>query len=39
MQTCSKQFSVDDPAAVFYLDVLTRLEAAGIPYLVGGAFA
>jgi hypothetical protein len=38
MQTCS-QPSAGSPAAAFYLDVLTRLNAAGVPFLVGGAFA
>src|SRR5690242_15166580 len=38
MQTCSRP-SADSPAGVFYLDVLTRLEAEGIPFLIGGAFA
>ena len=30
---------VEDQAATFYIDVLTRLRHAGIPFLVGGAFA
>jgi hypothetical protein len=38
MQTCSTP-SADSPAGVFYLDVLTRLQGAGIPFLIGGAFA
>jgi hypothetical protein len=31
--------AISDPAAAFYLDALTRLEKAGIPFLIGGAFA
>jgi hypothetical protein len=31
--------AIHDPAAVFYLDALKRLEETGIPFLVGGAFA
>jgi hypothetical protein len=38
MQTCSSRLA-DSPAAAFYLDVLTRLDAAGVPFLIGGAFA
>jgi hypothetical protein len=38
MQTCS-QLSAGSPAASFYLDVLSRFEAAGVGLLVGGAFA
>ena len=38
MQTCSTP-SADSPAGVFYLDVLTRLAADGVPFLIGGAFA
>jgi Uncharacterised nucleotidyltransferase len=37
MQTSSP--SAESPAATFYLDVFARLEAAGIPFLIGGAFA
>ena len=28
-----------DPAADYYIDALTKLQASGIPFLVGGAFA
>lgn len=38
MQTCSSLLA-DSPAPAFYIDVLTRLEAAGVPFLIGGAFA
>lgn len=31
--------AVGDAVSAFYVDVLTRLEAAQIPFLVGGAFA
>ena len=30
---------VRDPAADYYIDALTKLQASGIPFLVGGAFA
>jgi len=38
MQTCTR-LSFDNPAAEFYADVLTRLTAAELPFLIGGAFA
>jgi hypothetical protein len=38
MQTCAAR-AIDDPAAAFYADALQRLEKAGIPHLIGGAFA
>jgi hypothetical protein len=38
MQTCTTPSS-DSSAAAFYLDVLTRLAAEGVPFLIGGAFA
>jgi hypothetical protein len=31
--------ALNDPAADFYIDALTRLQGTGIPFLVGGAFA
>jgi len=31
--------AADDPAADFYIDMLSKLNATGIPFLVGGAFA
>src|SRR5947209_6884724 len=37
-QTCFVR-AVDDPAATFYSDALRRLNGAGIPALIGGAFA
>lgn len=38
MQTCHTA-SADSPVAEFYLDTLLRLKAAGVPFMVGGAFA
>lgn len=38
MSTCSAR-AVDESAASFYASALTRLDAAAIPYLIGGAFA
>ncbi len=38
MDTCNRP-SVADPASLFYFDVVTRLRAAALPFLVGGAFA
>jgi hypothetical protein len=38
MQTCHTA-SADSPVAEFYLDTLLRLGAAGVPFMVGGAFA
>jgi hypothetical protein len=31
--------AIHDPAADFYIEALKRLQATGIPFLVGGAFA
>jgi len=31
--------AIHDPAAAFYVDAFRHLEAAGIPFLLGGAFA
>ncbi len=31
--------AIHDPAADFYIDALKKLQATGIPFLVGGAFA
>src|SRR5438105_932609 len=31
--------AIHDPAADFYIDALRKLQASGIPFLVGGAFA
>ncbi len=31
--------AVQDPAAEFYIDAMRKLQASGIPFLVGGAFA
>jgi hypothetical protein len=31
--------AIHDPAADFYIDALHKLQATGIPFLVGGAFA
>ena len=38
MQTLPAR-AIDDSASAFYGDALTRLSSAGIPYLIGGAFA
>jgi len=38
MDTCHPA-AIDDPAATFYLDAFAQLEGAGIPFLLGGAFA
>ena len=38
MDTCSQRV-IGEPASDFYVDALSRLERAGIPHLVGGAFA
>jgi hypothetical protein len=38
MQTCTPP-AVGDPASVFYAHALTRLQRAGIPFMIGGAFA
>jgi hypothetical protein len=38
MQTCTAR-AIDDSAAAFYADALQRLDQAGIPHLIGGAFA
>src|ERR1044072_2906762 len=38
METSSAR-AVHDPAAEFYLDALRKLQATGIPFLIGGAFA
>jgi hypothetical protein len=35
----TSQAAVDDPASAFYADALALLEAAAIPFLIGGAFA
>jgi hypothetical protein len=37
-QTCSAR-ALGDPASDFYIESLTRLQAAQVPFLVGGAFA
>jgi len=31
--------AIHDPAADFYIDALRKLQATGIPFLIGGAFA
>jgi len=31
--------AINDPAAEFYIDALSKLQETGIPFLVGGAFA
>ena len=38
METSSAR-AIHDPAADFYIDALRKLQATGIPFLVGGAFA
>jgi hypothetical protein len=38
MQTSSAR-AVNDPAVDFYVGALRKLEATGVPFLVGGAFA
>jgi hypothetical protein len=38
METSGRGF-VGEPASDFYLDALSRLDEAGIPFLIGGAFA
>jgi hypothetical protein len=38
VRTCETPI-VDDPAGLFYVDVLARLEECGVPFLVGGAHA
>jgi putative nucleotidyltransferase-like protein len=39
MTTSTSAASVENAAADFYVDGLRRLRAAGVPFLVGGAFA
>src|SRR5712691_5066551 len=39
METSTAALGVANAASDFYVDALTRLDNAGVPFLVGGAFA